>query len=53
MFQTHFSDAQNQLFNLTADPDELYPIQNAEVEKQLTDYLLLTLISSVHSPEGS
>ena len=44
----HYTDASNQLFNLTSDPDELTPIDNPEVESRLFELLKDTL---VHTPE--
>ena len=41
-------DAPNQLFNLTADPEELNPIDDMNLENELLDYLNRTL---VHPPQ--
>lgn len=44
----HYTDADNQLFNLTSDPDELTPIENPELESRLFELLKNTL---VHTPQ--
>ena len=39
----YYTDAENQLFNLTSDPAELDPIQNDNLENELTTLLVKEL----------